>query len=213
MASTQPQQLFITFSQTGFTQTLAQTDNISSWSFPVNYSASYDLPAETAQITIDGTPTSLYVDAPNQSQTIKGSGQVVDLICEFGSKTVGVTINSNPYNQPDCSSTSSNTYPLISYYALDQDPENVTTQLFSFQIACAGESTSWELDVNLEFPPDDPESSPTSAYVSLFVDGSSYEQVQSGQSNYTPSGTTLGFTVEGLQGSGTIKLGYTLQAN
>lgn len=190
-------QLIIAVTPTQLTQILAETDNVSNWSFPIIYEVGVgSQAAQTAQINIGSTITPLKFGQP--SQNITGSGSTVALNVDLGPNCEAVKIGANPGNQTDCS----NPYPMISSFSADDAPD-------LFQIACAGETTSWNIVIDLELPPAEPETPPTS--VSLFVDGALYEQLPSGQSSYKPSGTTLAFAIDNFV-TGTVKIAYTLQA-
>ena len=190
MPSTPPQ-LSVELFQGGFSQDLAQGGG-PNWSFPVFYEieAGNNDPAEIANIITPGKTTPLQLG----SQTVTGSGTSVSLVVDLGPCT-GVKIGSNPFNEPDCD------YPFISIFS--------STDSDTFQIACASETTSWNLDVTLEFS--GPEFPPASADVSLLVDGATYKSIPAGQSNYNPSGTTLSFEFDNFKANnGAVKLLYTL---
>jgi len=190
-------QLVIQVSPTGFTQTLAQTFGITNWSFPVVYEvAGGSKPAALAQINIEGAVTNLTLGQP--SQTVKGSGRFVDLLVDLGPNCAGVKIGSNPYNKSGCF----NEYPFLSIFTPQSDD-------ITFQVACVGQAANWNLGVDLEFQ-NNPEVPPTSANVSLLVDGQTYKSVPQGQSSFSPSGSILAFVITNFQGTG-LKIGYTLQ--
>ena len=187
-------QILIDLSQLGFTQVLANNGSVTNWSFPVQYNlGGGSQAAEIAQIQIDGNVTSL----KSGLQTITDSGAIVSLYVELG-PAGAVGINANPNNQTDC------TYPFSSIFGGGSS---------QFLIACSSETTHWNLDVALTIVSDpDPEIPPTTANVNVIVNGFTYEPVFEGPStNFTPSGTTLGFALSNVEGNGKIQLQYTLQ--
>lgn len=171
------------------THQIAVSDTPQQWNFPLIYEYQGVL-ASVAGINIDGQVTPLQIGY----QQISGSGKIVTLIWNM-EDGASIKFSSNPWNIEG----------TLDGYTNKDNP--ISASDFSFQLSAAATSTSWSIDVNVEF-----KDGASAQQMLLVVDQSAVADLPAGQSSYQYQGFSVGLYIGGLSGDG-VKIAYTLTSS